>query len=71
MDIQCTFLSALIYKKPIMRGTAALFTNSKQLKQALSVLFLVLFPLSLFSALLTGFLKLTVVIICFKLPLSV
>lgn len=43
--MQCTFLSALIYKKLIMRGTAALFTNRKRLQQALCVLFLVCFPL--------------------------
>lgn len=51
MDMQCTFLSALIYKKPTMRGTAALFTNRKQLKHARGVLFLVCFPLSLFNTL--------------------
>lgn len=54
MDTQCTSQSAPIYKKPIMRGTAALFTNRKWLKQALCVLFLVCFPLLLFSAI-SGF----------------
>lgn len=49
MDMQCIFLSALIYKKPVMRGTAALFTNRKLLKQAPCVLFEVCFPPSLFS----------------------
>ncbi len=44
MDMQCTFLSALIYKKPIIRGIAALFTNRKRLQQALCVLFPVCIP---------------------------
>lgn len=44
--MQCTFLSALIYKKPTMRGTAALFTDGKQLKHTLQVQFLVGFSLS-------------------------
>lgn len=47
--MQCKFLSALIYKKPIMRGTAALFTNRKRFKQALCVLFLVCLPRSLLA----------------------
>lgn len=47
--MKCTFLSALIYKKPTMRETAALFTNRKWLKHAPRVLFLDCFPLSPFS----------------------
>lgn len=33
--MQRTFLHALIYKKPPMKETAALFTNRKQLKHPL------------------------------------